>query len=132
GPVAVLADTSGQLWLAAGSNGVLAPVVDGNVAAARIDDVALAPAGDVLLVGFSLGKTGEYGQSLFGSAFRLARLVPDGEAWRVADVYRMPRGPLDGTDSPLRLAGVSDTSAIVVVDGAVVRMGLADGERNAI
>ncbi len=132
GPLAVLADTAGQLWLGAGRNGALAPVVDGDVAAARIDDVAVAPAGDAVLVGFGLGKTGEYGQSLFGSAYRLARLVPDGDTWRVADVYRLPRGPLEDADSPIRLAAVSDTSVITVVDGAVIRVNLADGERDTI
>ena len=97
------------------------PIVGGDLGAGRIDDIMVDQAGGRVIVAYGLGKTGERGQSLFGSAFRVAALERDGDGWKVAGVFRMPRGPLDGDGGPLRLVAAIDNAIYTVADGAVMR-----------
>lgn len=125
-PVAIMADTTGQLWLASGGNGAFAPVTGGNLGAGRIEAMASDPATGAVFAGFALGDTGERGQSLLGSGLRVAGLVADDAGWHVADVFRMPRGPAEVGANPIRLAGVAEDAVFSVADGAVVRSGFLD------
>ena len=127
-PLAVLADSGGQLWLGAGGAGDLARVGGGDLAVGQIDDV-VAGSGGAVFVGFTLGDTG---QQLFGSPRRIARLQRDGDGWQVSGLYRMPRGPDADSAWPMRFAGVTDDAVLSVADGGIYRTDLAGAETKPI
>lgn len=119
--VAVLADKAARLWVGDGSNGAIVPAADGDLRVGRIDDVMADPATGRIFVAYGLGDTGQPGQSLFGSGLRISALERDGDGWRVAGVFRMPRGPLSGESVPLRLVAATDNAVYTVADGAMMR-----------
>lgn len=129
---AILVDTAGQIWVGAGGSGAIAPAAGGDLSAGRIDDMMVDPASGRIVVAYGLGKTGEQGQSLFGPALRIATLDSDGDAWGVASVFRMPRGPLFRDARPLRLVAATDDAVYTVADGAVVRTDLVAAGTEAV
>ncbi len=129
-PLAVLADTSGQLWVAAGGTGAFAAVSDGAFGVTRIDDLYYVPKSGRLYVAYQGTSEGDEDR---GAKPMIAAIAKDGDGWRGVKALTLPTRATGekfvGAEAaaPVSFAGVSGAAIYAVIDGVVEKGDFATG-----
>ena len=135
-PIALLADTAGDVWIGSGGLGALQAVGNDANDFGRIDDVSFDRASGKIAIAYSVEtvtgeRRGDGGDAGRGSRLKVAVIENNVGGWRIAGSSWLPRGPLGAELGPVRLAGALGDLIFAVAEGAVVTVlaGNAVGDR---
>ena len=136
-PIAVIADTAGDIWIGSGGLGPLQVVGNGANEFGQIDDLSFDPASGKIAIAYSVEtvtgeRRGDRGQARLGSLLNVAVIENNVGGWRIVGSSRLPRGPLGSESGPVRLAGALGDLIFAVAEGAVVAIDVEASSASAI
>ncbi len=136
-PIALLADTAGDVWIGSGGFGPLQVAGNGVNDFGRIDDVSFDQGSGRIAIAYSVEtvtgeRRGDGGEAPPGSLLKVAVIENNVGGWRIVGASWLPRGPLDSELGPARLAGVLGNLIFAVGEGAVAAIDVEADSGQAI